>query len=74
METAKASWLAKIPSGRWTKRLVVAFLLGVAAMAGPLAGKLTGVEPNDVSGFLPASAESTEALKIQDQFQSPHLA
>jgi RND superfamily putative drug exporter len=68
----KISWLAKIPSGRWSKWLVLVFWLGIMVAAGPLAGKLMGAESNDVSSWLPAKAESTEALKVTDQFQSPH--
>src|SRR5581483_8150707 len=39
-------------------------------VAGPLAGKLQGAESNTASSWLPGKAESTQALNIQDRFQS----
>jgi hypothetical protein len=67
----RASWahrLAGLPSGRRTKWAVLAFWVIVIVLTGSLAGKLMGAEKNDASAYLPASAESTQALKLQDQF------
>ena len=59
-------------TGRRTKFLALVFWLLVAGLAGPLSGKLTGAQQNDVSAWLPGSAESTKVLKVQQTFQSPN--
>ncbi|HEY1620608.1 MAG TPA: MMPL family transporter [Streptosporangiaceae bacterium] len=71
MNTARA--LARVPSGRRTKWLVLVFWLILVAVAGPLAGKLNGAEKNDAQAWLPAKAESTQVLNLQSRFQSPNL-
>jgi putative drug exporter of the RND superfamily len=58
-------------TGRRIKYLVILFWLVVVAVAGPLAGKLTGVEKNEAKSWLPGSAESTQVLDIQSSFTSP---
>jgi len=60
--------IATIPCGRRTKWLVVLFWVVVLAVAGPLAGKLTGVQKNDSVEWLPQSAESTKVFKQQASF------
>jgi putative drug exporter of the RND superfamily len=60
--------IARIPCGRRTKWLVVVFWVVVLAVAGPLAGKLTGVQKNDSVEWLPQSAESTKVFKAQATF------
>ena len=65
--------IAGLPSGRRTKWAVLVFWVIVIALSGSLAGKLMGVEKNDASAYLPASAESTQALKLQDHFTSKNL-
>ena len=65
--------IAGLPSGRRTKYGVLLFWVIVIALTGSLAGKLMGAEKNDASAYLPASAESTQALKLQDHFTSPNL-
>ncbi len=65
--------IAGLPSGRRTKWAVLAFWVIVIALTGSLAGKLMGVEKNDASAYLPASAESTQALTLQDHFTSKNL-
>jgi RND superfamily putative drug exporter len=57
-------------TGRVTKWLVLAFWVLVVALAGPLAGKLTDVQDNQSSSWLPASAESTKALDELAPFQN----
>src|SRR4051812_9865711 len=63
---------ARLLTGRRTKFLVLVFWLVVVALAGPLAGKLTGAQKNDSASWLPGSAESTKVLQIQQSFQSPN--
>jgi putative drug exporter of the RND superfamily len=65
--------IAATPSGRRAKWAVLVFWLIVVAVAGPLAGKLTGAEKNDSSAWLPAKAESTKVLDLQSRFQSPNI-
>jgi len=59
---------ARFPCGRRTKWVVVVFWVVVVALAGPLAGKLTGVQKNDSVEWLPQSAESTKVFKQSVQF------
>jgi putative drug exporter of the RND superfamily len=70
---SRASRIASVPCGHWTKWLVVAFWILVVALAGPLAGKLNGAEKNDAKSWLPANAESTKVLDLQARFQSPNI-
>ncbi|MEO6941484.1 MAG: MMPL family transporter [Terrimesophilobacter sp.] len=57
---------------RWLRIVIPAVLLilwfAAAAMGGPTFGKLSSVSSNDQASFLPASAESTEALTWQKKF------
>ncbi len=74
--TGKHGWgrrIAALPSGRRTKWAVLGFWVIVIALTGSLAGKLMGAEKNDASAYLPASAESTQALNLQDHFTSKNL-
>lgn len=48
--------------------LVVVAWFGVSGVFGPLFGKLSTVQENDNSAFLPDSAESTQASKIIEKF------
>jgi RND superfamily putative drug exporter len=49
--------------------LIVIFLwFGTSGVLGPLFGKLSTVQENDNSAFLPDSAESTQAAKIIEKF------
>jgi len=69
----KLQAIASVPAGRRTKWAVLIFWLIVVAVAGPLAGKLTGAEKNDSSAWLPARAESTKVLDLYSRFQSPNI-
>ncbi len=64
---------AQIPTGKWTKWIVLGVWLVVLVVALPLAGKLTGAEKNEAKAWLPANAESTKVLDVQSRFQSPNL-
>jgi RND superfamily putative drug exporter len=57
-------------TGRVTKWLVLGFWVLLVMVAGPLAGKLTDVQDNQASSWLPASAESTKALEKLAPFQN----
>jgi len=57
-------------TGRVTKWLVLAFWLIVVVAAGSVASKLTDVQDNQASSWLPGSAESTKALDKLAPFQS----
>jgi RND superfamily putative drug exporter len=61
--------IAHLVCGRWTKWVVLALWLVLLGVAGPLAGKLTDVQKNDNSAWLPGSAEATKALTLQRKFQ-----
>src|SRR2546423_4593039 len=62
-----------IPAGRRTKWLVVVFWVVGVGWAGPLSGKLTGVEKNDAQSWLPSAAESTQALALRSKVVSPNV-
>ena len=66
----RARRLAALPCGRRSKWVVLALWIVLLVALGPLAGKLTGVENNQSSSWLPGSAESTKVLNLQGQFAS----
>ncbi|MCX4095296.1 MMPL family transporter [Nocardia sp. alder85J] len=60
--------LARIPSGRRTKWIVLAaWLIAIVALGG-FAGKLNGAEKNDNIQWLPGAAESTQAYQLGQRF------
>ncbi len=56
-------------TGRYSKWFVLVFWVVALMVAAPFAGKLTDVQDNQASSWLPASAESTKALDRLDAFQ-----
>src|SRR5215216_6647162 len=60
--------IVSLPSGRWSKWVVLAFWIVVFAVAGPLAGKLNSAQQNDSSAWLPNNAESTQVVELAKQF------
>jgi RND superfamily putative drug exporter len=64
--------LTRLLTGRRFKFVVILFWLAIAAVAGPLAGKLTDAEKNDAKAWLPGGAESTQVLDVQARFASPN--
>ena len=66
--------VARLVCGRWSKWVVLALWIVVLAMAGPMAGKLTGVEKNDNSAWLPGNAEATKVSDLQKQFSTQDTA
>ncbi|HEX5497258.1 MAG TPA: MMPL family transporter [Mycobacteriales bacterium] len=59
--------------GRRSKWLVLALWVAALAVAGPMAGKLTGAENNDASTWLPGSAESTAVINLEKRFQPDNM-
>ncbi len=56
-------------TGRVTKWLVLAFWIVMLVVFGGFAGKLSSVQDNQASSWLPANAESTKALQKLEPFQ-----
>src|SRR5829696_6966586 len=54
-------------SHRRLKWVILVFWLVVAALSAPLAGGLTDEQENDIAAWLPADAESTQALHLQTE-------
>src|SRR3954454_16747822 len=62
--------LTNIPAGRRTKWLIVVAWLFLLVVLAPLAGKLGDVQKNDAAAWLPGGAESTQVVKLQEQFNT----
>lgn len=54
----------------WTALIVIFLWFGASGVLGPLFGKLTSVQTNDNSAFLPTKAESTKASQIVAKFSA----
>ncbi|MEU8342093.1 MMPL family transporter [Spirillospora sp. NPDC048832] len=61
--------LAGLIAGRRTKWVVLALWIALLVGLGPLAGKLGDVEENDAAAWLPAGAESTQVVELEEQFR-----
>jgi RND superfamily putative drug exporter len=59
-------------TGRVTKWLVLLFWILAVGILGSFAGKLTDVQDNQASSWLPGNAESTRALDKMKPFQNPN--
>ena len=59
-------------TGRVTKWFVLAFWIIAVMGLGSFAGKLTEVQNNEASSWLPGNAESTRALEKMQPFQDPN--
>jgi putative drug exporter of the RND superfamily len=70
---SKARAIVGFPSGRRGKWVVLVLWIVILAVAGSLAGKLTGAEKNDAQSWLPPQAQSTKVLALQSRFQSPNV-
>ena len=57
----------------WIAIIAIVAWMGISGVAGPTFGKLSSVQENDNSAFLPANAESTLANKIAVKFSSGAL-
>ncbi|MEN3304641.1 MAG: putative drug exporter of the superfamily [Micromonosporaceae bacterium] len=62
--------LASLPSGRVAKWVVLGVWLVLLIPASSLAGKLSGVQQNDNSAWLPSNAESTQVVDRATKFQA----
>lgn len=62
---------------RWVALVAVLAWFGLAGVGGPLVGRLSEVQQNDSSGFLPASAEATRVgaftARLSDTTTLPYL-
>ena len=66
--------VARLVCGRRSKWIVLALWIVVLAVGGPLAGRLTTVEKNDNSAWLPQGAEATQVADLQKQFSPDDVA
>ncbi|OIJ94633.1 MMPL family transporter [Streptomyces colonosanans] len=57
-----------VPAGRRAKWVVLAFWIGLLAVASVFSGKFTSVQQNDSFTFLPKNAESTQAVTLAKKF------
>jgi putative drug exporter of the RND superfamily len=73
-DTSSVGRLAKLPSGKVTKWVVVAFWVLVAGLAMGPSTSLTGAQKNDSSAWLPSGAESTKVIAASSAFQSENEA
>jgi RND superfamily putative drug exporter len=71
---ARIGGWAGLVCGRWSKWVVLALWVVILAVGAPLAGKLTGVEKNDNSAWLPGKAEATQVTDLQKRFQPDDIA
>jgi putative drug exporter of the RND superfamily len=71
---ATTGGIARLVCGRWSKYIVLGLWIAVIFVAFPLSAKLTGVEKNDNSAWLPGSAEATQVADLQKQFQTDNIA
>ncbi|MFA1541045.1 MMPL family transporter [Actinomadura monticuli] len=61
--------VAGLIAGRHTKWAVLTLWIVLLAALGPLAGKLGDVEENDAAAWLPAGAESTQVVQLEERFR-----
>ena len=76
MDTVRSigRWFADLPGGRRTKFAVVGVWLVVLFALGPLAGKFEDAQENDPADYLPAKAESVQAIEVLEEFPSGDIA
>lgn len=70
---AKPGILARAVSHRIGKWAILVIWIAIVGVFGPLAGKLTSVERNEMSAWLPSNAESTVTGDIANRFVSKDL-
>ncbi|MFA1548642.1 MMPL family transporter [Actinomadura chokoriensis] len=66
---SRAHRLAGLIAGRRSKWAVLALWIVLVTALGPLAGKLGDVEENDAAAWLPAGAESTQVVELEERFR-----
>jgi len=62
--------LLALAAGKRAKWLLLVCWLAVAALLAPAAGRFEQVQENDSASFLPAGAQSTEALRLAGAFET----
>ncbi|WP_235834042.1 MMPL family transporter [Actinomadura logoneensis] len=62
--------LAAVVSGRRAKWIVLAFWVVLLVALGPLSGRLKDVQKDDAASWLPAGAQSTQVVKLDERFHS----
>ncbi len=67
MQRNFAGWVTH----HWTKWVILALSLGLIMVMGSLGSKLTSVQENDISSWLPGSAESTKVINKSAEFSDP---
>ena len=67
-------WFADLPGGHRSKYAIVGVWLIVLFAVGPLAGKFEDAQENDPADYLPAKAESVQAIEELEEFPSGDLA
>lgn len=55
----------------WVKWVILVLFLGLIAVMGSLGSKLTSVQENDISSWLPGDAESTKVINEASAFTDP---
>jgi RND superfamily putative drug exporter len=65
---------AGLPTGRWSKWLVLLLWMGIIGVAGPLSGKLPGAMKNDQISYLPRDSQSTRVLELEKKFQDQNVS
>ena len=66
--------VARLVCGRRSKWIVLGLWIVVLFLTAPLAGKLSSVQKNDNSAWLPGGAEATQVAELQRQFQPDDIA
>ncbi|GAA1784160.1 MMPL family transporter [Actinomadura chokoriensis] len=61
--------IAGLIAGRRSKWAVLAVWIALLVALGPLAGKLGDVEENNAAAWLPAGAESTQIVQLEERFR-----
>jgi RND superfamily putative drug exporter len=67
MNRSIAGWVTH----HWTKWVILVLSLGLIMVMGSLGSKLTSVQENEVSSWLPGDAESTKVINKATQFSDP---
>ncbi|WP_243769966.1 MMPL family transporter [Amycolatopsis acidicola] len=65
--------LARLPAGRIGKWVGLVLWIAALVVFAPLGNKLGDVEDNQASSWLPGNAESTEVLRLSQQFQDSNV-
>ena len=71
---AVGRWFADVPAGRRSKWVVLAVWIVILIVIGPLAGKFEDAQENDPADYLPANAESVEAINELEDFPSGDIS